>query len=491
MATMGHPGWNQPQPHYSGPPIGGGGGMVRSSSNGALDFPAPESHKLTLRQLLSGEEVQYLFGAQEQLIDQLRQQTGAGVMLSGEPGAHERVLTLTGPLEVLYKAFTLVCRKLWELVSSLAAAEDSQQLVVRLAVPAPQCGSIIGKGGSKIKEIRELSGATLNVAQESLPESTERSVDVIGTGEACLQAVYQICGILQEFPAKGEVRPYYPRALLVHEVPPPQSAAAAAAAKPIFLTASRAYTIEHGVAVLATPERLKAELEQILGTTLGPLGGGGEMPEYMNPIALLAVMAQPNKLNGGMGGPEISREMRIANEVAGSVIGRLGSKVAEIRQISGACVNVSTPDEVTPEGERIVFIRGTPESVMLAQFLVQSNIDLYKRDMSAKGGGGNSEYMASGSMGGGPGMGPPPPTPSLLPPGQHDFDFSDQMDAVGHRGFVFGRGGPGGGGGGGPPPPPYGRGGGRGMYGRGGRGSPMEHSRGGPIGGMRARGRRR
>ena len=34
---------------------------------------------------------------------------------------------------------------------------------LKLIVPASQCGSLIGKGGAKIKEIRELSGANVQV----------------------------------------------------------------------------------------------------------------------------------------------------------------------------------------------------------------------------------------------------------------------------------------------------------------------------------------
>ena len=91
--------------------------------------------------------------------------------------------------------------------------------------------------------------------------------------------------------------------------------------------------------------------------------------------------------------------MRIENEAAGSVIGKGGQKVGEIRKISGAQVKVkliawkleminepllqvhiSTEEEQTAEGERMVTLTGTPESVLLAQFLVQSNIDLFKKD---------------------------------------------------------------------------------------------------------------
>jgi len=370
---------------------------------------------------------------------------------------------------------------MWEFVSGLSDPAQPRMLVLRLAVPALQCGSIIGKAGAKIKEIRDLTGANMNVAQESLPESNERTVEIIGTGEACLQTTYQVCTVLQDVPVKGEVIPYVPRSLMKDLW------------KPIVLAGDVAYTIENGMAVLATPDRLRIELEQMMGIQLGPLNGGG--PEYMNPIALLAAMAAPNRLMaGGAGGgaPEIYKEMRIENEVAGSVIGRSGSKVAEIRKISGAHVNVNTEDEVTEQGERIVIIRGSPESVLLAQFLVQSTIDLYRKDRSMGGG----DFFPGGG-GGNKMMNMPPPLPG------HDgggggagFDFSDQMaDPAGHRGFVFGRGG----GGGGPPPPQYVRGGGGGRggggpasgvpFGRGGgpggRGSPM----GGPIG-MRGKGRR-
>ena len=43
-------------------------------------------------------------------------------------------------------------------------------------------------------------------------------------------------------------------------------------------------------------------------------------------------------------------------------------------------VHISTEEEQTSEGERTVTLTGTPESVLLAQFLVQSNIDLFKKD---------------------------------------------------------------------------------------------------------------
>jgi hypothetical protein len=105
MAAMGglghHPGWNQPPPQFGGGPLSSSVNLGRpvNASAATADGPAP----INLRLLLSADEVQYLFGAEEQLLGQLRQQTGAALSLT-EPGAHERVLTLTGPLDTVFKA---------------------------------------------------------------------------------------------------------------------------------------------------------------------------------------------------------------------------------------------------------------------------------------------------------------------------------------------------------------------------------------------------
>ena len=71
-------------------------------------------------------------------------------------------------------------------------------ITFRLVVPASQCGSLIGKGGSKIKEIREVTGASVQVASEMLPNSTERAVTISGGSEAVIQCIYHICVIMSE-----------------------------------------------------------------------------------------------------------------------------------------------------------------------------------------------------------------------------------------------------------------------------------------------------
>lgn len=73
---------------------------------------------------------------------------------------------------------------------------ESESLIVKLIVPASQCGPLIGKGGSKIKEIRDSTGAAMQVAADMLPNSTERIVNISGSVEAILDCIYEISLIL-------------------------------------------------------------------------------------------------------------------------------------------------------------------------------------------------------------------------------------------------------------------------------------------------------
>lgn len=57
---------------------------------------------------------------------------------------------------------------------------------------------ITGKGGSKIKEIRDTTGCSVQVASEMLPNSTERAVTLSGSAGQITQCIYHICCVMLE-----------------------------------------------------------------------------------------------------------------------------------------------------------------------------------------------------------------------------------------------------------------------------------------------------
>jgi hypothetical protein len=94
--------------------------------------------------------------------------------------------------------------------TSEKAFSTKDGVALHLILPSSQCGSLIGKGGSKIKKIREKTGATINIASGFLPGSTERSVRVGGSRDAVTQCVYHICFVALENPTKGTNVQYQP-----------------------------------------------------------------------------------------------------------------------------------------------------------------------------------------------------------------------------------------------------------------------------------------
>lgn len=121
---------------------------------------------LTIRLLMHGKEVGSIIGKKGESVKRIREESGARINIS-EGNCPERIITLTGPTNAIFKAFAMIIDKLEEDINSSmtnSTAASRPPVTLRLVVPATQCGSLIGKGGCKIKEIRESTGAQVQVA---------------------------------------------------------------------------------------------------------------------------------------------------------------------------------------------------------------------------------------------------------------------------------------------------------------------------------------
>ena len=81
---------------------------------------------------------------------------------------------------------------------------------IRLLIHQSVVGGIIGKGGSKIKEIREESGANIKVYGTCAPQSSDRCVVVQGTNEKIVAALHPIMHLVVSTEMKGAFQPYDP-----------------------------------------------------------------------------------------------------------------------------------------------------------------------------------------------------------------------------------------------------------------------------------------
>ncbi|KAM8917761.1 poly(rC)-binding protein 4 isoform 2-T2 [Spinachia spinachia] len=314
---------------------------------------------LTLRLLMHGKEVGSIIG-----------KSSARINIS-EGSCPERIITITGPTDCVFRAFTMIAFKLEEDLSALVAngtVSSRPPVTLRLVIPASQCGSLIGKGGSKIKEIRETTGAQVQVAGDLLPNSTEREVTISGSQDAIIQCVKHICTVILESPPKGATIPYRPG-------PSPGTVllsgnqvfeASDFGSHPLFSMAQGGVDLQQTYAVQSHYGIPHSELAKLHQLSMQQQG--------------LAPMNQSatQVLSGGMDGNSqtTSQELLIPNDLIGSIIGRQGTKINEIRQVSGAQIKIGSQMDST--SDRHVTITGTPISINLAQYLITSCLETAK-----------------------------------------------------------------------------------------------------------------
>uniref|UniRef100_A0A8D0BT66 K Homology domain-containing protein n=1 Tax=Salvator merianae TaxID=96440 RepID=A0A8D0BT66_SALMN len=322
---------------------------------------------LTIRLLMHGKEVGSIIGKKGETVKKMREESGARINIS-EGSCPERIVTITGPTDAIFKAFSMIALKFEEDINTSmtnSTVTSKPPVTLRLVVPASQCGSLIGKGGSKIKEIRESTGAQVQVAGDMLPNSTERAVTISGTPDAIIQCVKQICVVMLESPPKGATIPYRPK---------PASAPIIFAGGQVRADTILASTGNH--TVLAQPQPAPAFAIQ----------GQYAIPHPdLTKLHQLAMQHPPftplGQTTPGFPGldsstPTSSHELTIPNDLIGCIIGRQGSKINEIRQMSGAQIKIANATEGS--AERQVTITGSPANISLAQYLINASLEMAK-----------------------------------------------------------------------------------------------------------------
>ncbi|KAH0630027.1 hypothetical protein JD844_012588 [Phrynosoma platyrhinos] len=276
---------------------------MSSSDNGLEETEL--SITLTLRMLMHGKEVGSIIGKKGETVKRIREQSTARITIS-EGSCPERITTITGSTDAVFRAVSMIAFKLEEDLGTGAingGTVSKPPVTLRLVIPASQCGSLIGKAGAKIKEIRETTGAQVQVAGDLLPNSTERAVTVSGVPDAIIQCVRQICAVILEV----------------------------------------------------------TKLQQLSG----------------HPVQFPSLGQTPSIVAGlDTNSQSSSQEFLVPNDLIGCIIGRQGSKISEIRQMSGAHIKIGNQTEGS--SERHVTITGTPVSITLAQYLITACLETAK-----------------------------------------------------------------------------------------------------------------
>uniref|UniRef100_D8PQN6 K Homology domain-containing protein n=1 Tax=Schizophyllum commune (strain H4-8 / FGSC 9210) TaxID=578458 RepID=D8PQN6_SCHCM len=288
---------------------------------------------MALRALVSTKDAGVIIGKGGKNVAELREVTGVKAGVSKVvPGVHERVLTINGSPEGIAKAYQHIIA---QLVSASAGSPELDASVVatnphtmiRLLVSHNLMGTIIGRGGLKIKAIQDASGARLVAQKDMLPQSTERVVEVHGVPDEIGRAIYEISkSLLEDWERNTGTVLYHPQAA---------EASGAAARRP---------------------------------STNG--FSPGARRRAISPTPSAGSQSTPNALIR-------TQNISIPSDMVGCIIGRGGTKITEIRRLSGSKISIAkAPHDET--GERMFTIVGSPEANEKALYLLYNQLESEK-----------------------------------------------------------------------------------------------------------------
>lgn len=200
-------------------------------------------------------------------------------------------------------------------------------------------GTVIGRQGVKIKHIQDMSGARMIASKEMLPQSTERVVEVKGTVEALQIALTEIgqCLVDDKERAFGTVL-YNP-------------------------TKATQFNGSEG----GSGRRSSITRTGNGSDFSNPSAGGGSSERRMSTSS--QTMANDPNLR--------TQNIAIPSDMVGCIIGKGGSKISEIRRLSGSRISIAKLPH-NEAGERMFTIQGTAQANERALYLLYAQLESEK-----------------------------------------------------------------------------------------------------------------
>jgi poly(rC)-binding protein 2/3/4 len=350
---------------------------------------------LHVRAIISSAEAATVIGKGGENVTQIRKMAGAKCTVSEYTrGAVERILTVSGHVDAVAKAFGLIIRTLNQESLDQPSSPQSKTYPLRLLIPHILIGSIIGKQGVRIREIQEASGARLNASEACLPLSTERSLVVLGVADAVHIATYYIGSTLVEqltdrfgsvaasayagrqggpqgvVPGGMQVVPYVPQHAGGQMGHPDKYRQHSAGPQ-------RTPAPQYGMQPYGQPQphHPQAPMPYGAGSPRAPYAGAGpqQPQQYGHGPPQPAHAGPPQQpMQNMVPGQALTQQIFIPNDMVGAIIGKGGAKINEIRQLSGSVIKINEPQD--NNNERLVTITGTQECNQMALYMLYSRL---------------------------------------------------------------------------------------------------------------------
>lgn len=325
----------------------------RGPQEASQDPPQAHDPNYThLRMLCTLREASQIVGKGGSTIKHVKEATSSKVNVSENlRGVHERVVHVRGNIEAVSAAFGLLARVLVDEPEGVPSSRDSACLTVQLLVPHQYMGYVIGKSGSKFKEIENASAATLIASPSTMPLSTDRCLSVTGVADAVHIAVYYIAQVILQY------KPLINSRIVFYD--------------PINSIQHQKLLQQHTLRTsgLHMPEGLPLNP---LWNTHNPdfsdmsstiISSNTMIPQF----DFLSITRDPHSNN-------ITEEIMIPNEFVGNIIGKNGKTIKKIKEASQCKIQISDFDSNFPNERKVTFT-GSNAANQTAIFLVTDKIE--------------------------------------------------------------------------------------------------------------------
>lgn len=328
--------------------------LVDADMPDAMKQRLDESSHITLRTVITNRQAAIIIGESGKTITTLRDSTSAEIDVSEQlRGAIERVLTVSGPISEVSEVYKMTVKALVGESLTAPSTPESIDFELRMAVPHVYLGAIIGSGGYRMRQIMESSGTKIHASEFCLPLSSERALLITGRGDSIALAIAEIGKDVLAQKSRAETamnNPFVPISMFGRYGHPDTFRET----KPhdTMMTPSNPY----GVA----PASFNAP---VTATTTDNI----VLPD--DPRAAAARGATKDKL---------VQQIYIPNDMVGAIIGKAGSKINEIRTLSGSHIKINEPD-ASRATERLITVEGTQEQNQLALYMLYQRLESEKR----------------------------------------------------------------------------------------------------------------
>lgn len=347
-----------------------------------------------LRLLVPSKQAGAIIGKGGNRIKLLRSDNNANVRIADCPGP-ERIM-------VIQSEESATTIKVVEQALTYMTEECNGPLDLRVVLHDSLIGAVLGKSGSRVKEIRSQTGCTVIIYELCCPQSTERVCSIQGSDDKILLALEMVLEAIKGNDIRGQDILYDPinfdvtyaanyggfgntsdlRSLpiaskLVQTTPLSRSGGSFRK-EPKFLRGSsipnQMNPFQFAGADIGNIGKLDCLGDFNLGNNAG-LPGISTGSLFMN-NAMNAISGSPNTLElpGTVAQNSVSTETKVTipDSLVGVIIGHGGSRIRDIRITSKAQIKIEDPDGSTKE--RIITIAGDQKQIQLAQYLLQQAV---------------------------------------------------------------------------------------------------------------------